>query len=118
MKLAAQKSCPSFASIISILSIVFYCGGFLRVELELNKQRKRIDALETDTQVRPPPKGSDITKIPEKFPGKFHLVVKLALLTSKHKVEDGDFNNLHIYLVINSPKLAEIFHLHVTERQM
>ena len=81
MKMAAQKSCPSFASIISILSIVFYCGGFIRVELELNKQRKRIDDLETDTQVRPPPKETDFTKIPEKFPSKFHLVVKLALLT-------------------------------------
>ena len=84
MKMAAQNSSPSFASIISVLSIVFYCGGFLRVELELNKQRKRIDALETDTQVRPPPKGPDITKISKNFPGKFHLVVKLALLTSKH----------------------------------
>ena len=84
MKMAAQKSCPSFASIISVLSIVLYCGGFLRVELELNKQRKRIDALETDTQVKPPPKDPDITKISKNLPGKFHLVVKLALLTSKH----------------------------------
>ncbi|XP_068673418.1 uncharacterized protein [Montipora foliosa] len=67
MKMAAQNSCPSFASIISVLSIVFYCGGFLRVELELNKQRKRLDALETDTQVRPPPKGPDITKISKNF---------------------------------------------------
>ncbi|XP_068673411.1 uncharacterized protein [Montipora foliosa] len=67
MKMAAQNSCPSFASIISVLSIVFYCGGFLRVELELNKQRKRIDALGTDTQVRPPPKGPDITKISKNF---------------------------------------------------
>ncbi|XP_068717229.1 otolin-1-like [Montipora capricornis] len=63
MKMAAQKSCPSFGSIISVLSIVLYCGGFLRVELELNKQRKRIDALETDTQVKPSPRDPDITKI-------------------------------------------------------
>ena len=37
---------PSFASTISVLSIVFYCVGFLRVEFELNDQKMRIDALE------------------------------------------------------------------------
>ena len=84
MKMAAQKSCPSFTSIISVLSIAFYCGGFLRVELQLNKQNKRIDALETDTQVTPRESGPDIGKISENSPGKFYLVVQLELLTSKH----------------------------------
>ena len=32
---------PSFASTISVLGIVLYCAGFLRVELELNDQKKR-----------------------------------------------------------------------------
>ena len=41
-----KKSLPSFASILSVLSIVFYCAGFLRVEFELIEQRKRINALE------------------------------------------------------------------------
>ena len=46
--MASQKqSLPSFASILSVLSIVFYCAGFLRVELELTKQKKRINALES-----------------------------------------------------------------------
>lgn len=45
--MATQKQCaPSFATILSVLSIGFYCAGFLRVELELNKQKKRINALE------------------------------------------------------------------------
>ena len=36
--MAVQKqNVPSFASIISILSIVFSCAGFLRVELELRE---------------------------------------------------------------------------------
>ena len=65
MKMAAQKSCPSFTSIISVLSIALYCGGFLRVELQLNKQNKRIDALETDSQVTPRESG------PEKSQGIF-----------------------------------------------
>ena len=34
--MAVQKqSIPSFASIISVLSVVFYYAGFLGVELEL-----------------------------------------------------------------------------------
>ena len=45
--MATQKQCaPSFATILSVLSIGFYCAGFLRVELELNEQKKRINALE------------------------------------------------------------------------
>ena len=42
-----KQRMPSFASIISVLSIVFYCAGFLRVELELHQQKKRLDALES-----------------------------------------------------------------------
>ncbi|XP_068673420.1 uncharacterized protein [Montipora foliosa] len=68
MKMAAQKSCPSFTSVISVLSIALYCGGFLRVELQLNKQNKRIDALETDSQVTPRESGPDIGKISENSP--------------------------------------------------
>ena len=49
--MASQKqSLPSFASILSVLSIVFYCAGFLRVELELNEQKKRINALENNEE--------------------------------------------------------------------
>ena len=44
---AQKQKFPSFASILSVLSIVFYCAGFLRVELELNEQKKRINALES-----------------------------------------------------------------------
>ena len=45
--LVSQKqSLPSFASILSVLSIVFYYSGFLRVELEpVNEQNKRINVL-------------------------------------------------------------------------
>ena len=41
-----KQSLPSFSSIISVLSIVFYCVGFLRVELDMNEQKNRINALE------------------------------------------------------------------------
>lgn len=37
---------PSFASIVTLLSILLYCGGFIRVELELNEHRNRITILE------------------------------------------------------------------------
>ena len=53
--MASQKqSLPSFASILSVLSIVFYCAGFLRVELELNEQKKRINDLENNQENNPP----------------------------------------------------------------
>ena len=49
--MASQKqSLPSFTSILSVLSIVFYCAGLLRVELELNEQKKRINALENNEE--------------------------------------------------------------------
>ena len=51
--MASQKqSLPSFVSILSVLSIVFYCAGFLRVELELNEQKKRINALESTEETK------------------------------------------------------------------
>ena len=53
--MASQKqSLPSFASLLSVLSIVFYCAGFLRVELELNEQKKRIIDLENNWENKAP----------------------------------------------------------------
>ena len=40
-----KQKWPCFTWILSVLSIVFYCAGFLRVELELNEQMKRINLL-------------------------------------------------------------------------
>ena len=48
-----KKSLPSFASILSVLSIVLYGVGFLRVELELIKQKKRINVLENIEETKP-----------------------------------------------------------------
>ena len=44
--MVAQESGPSFAFVLTILSIVMYTGGFLRVEVEFNKQKDKINALE------------------------------------------------------------------------
>ena len=55
-----KQTLPSFASIISVLSIVFYCAGFLRVELELNEQKKRMNALESLTEARSPSNDADL----------------------------------------------------------
>ena len=43
----AEKSGPSFASILTVVSIVVYTGGFLRIELEFNKQKDKINKLES-----------------------------------------------------------------------
>ena len=64
-----KQSKPSFASIISVLSIVFYCAGFLRVELELHEQKKRINALESFAEDKSSSNNADI-KIIKNAPGK------------------------------------------------
>ena len=69
--MAVQKqSMPSFASVISVLSIVFYCAGFLRVELELHEQKKRINALESVMEAKLTPNNPDM-KVNKNAPGKF-----------------------------------------------
>ena len=45
--MVAGKSGPSFASILTIVSIVMYTGGFVRIELEFNKQKDKINKLES-----------------------------------------------------------------------
>ena len=68
--MAVQKqNMPSFASIISVLSIVFYCAGFLRVELELHEQKERINTLESVAEAKSLPNDPDI-KIIKSAPGK------------------------------------------------
>ena len=65
-----KQSLPSFTSILSVLSIVFYCAGLLRVELELNEQKKRINALENIEKSKP----SDVPnlhKLTKSVAGKF-----------------------------------------------
>ena len=64
MKMASQKQhLPSFATTISALGILLYCIEFLRVELELNNQRKRLNALENNPETKPPSSDPDIVKI-------------------------------------------------------
>ena len=73
--MAAQKqSLPSFASIISVLSIVFYCVGFIRVELQLNQHKKRLSDLESFSQTqqtKPPSTDSENIKVINNAAGKF-----------------------------------------------
>ena len=78
--MAAQKqSLPSFALIISVLSIVFYCLGFLRIELEFNDQKKRINALENVAENKPS-NYSDVTKLFKNTRGKFVVMLTLETL--------------------------------------
>jgi len=65
-----KKGFPSFASILSVLSILFYCASFLRVELELNEQRKRINGLE-NIQMTKPSEVPNLDKLMMNAGGKF-----------------------------------------------
>ena len=66
MMVTQKQNLPSFSGFISVLSILFYCAGFLRVELELNEQKKRINALENKANTEPRPSNEksvvEITK--------------------------------------------------------
>ena len=69
--MASQKQkLPSFASILSVLSLVFYCAGFLRVELELNEQKKRINTLENIEETKPS-EVPNLNKLTKSVAGKF-----------------------------------------------
>ena len=72
---AQRKSLPSFATFISVLSIVLYCAGFLRVELELNKHKERLNALENAVPENKPPTSEPkhAVKTSRNVPGKFVL---------------------------------------------
>ena len=59
---AQKQRFPSFASTISALGIILYCVGFLRVELELNNQRERLQALENIAETEPPSGDPNIAK--------------------------------------------------------
>ena len=64
MKMTSQKQhFPSFVTTISALGILLYCVGFLRVELELNNQKKRLNALENNPETKPPSGDPNIVKI-------------------------------------------------------
>ena len=68
--IAVQKqTMPSFASTISVLSFVFYCAGFLRVELELHEQKRRINALQNVAEAKSPSKDAGMKTI-KSAPGK------------------------------------------------
>ena len=45
--MVAEKSGPSFASLLTIVSIVIYTGGLVRIEVKFNKQKEKIHELES-----------------------------------------------------------------------
>ena len=45
--MVAEKSGPSFSCILTIVSIVIYTGGLVRIEMKFNKQKEKIHELES-----------------------------------------------------------------------
>ena len=70
-----KQNFPSFASIFIVLSIMLYCLGFLRVELELNENKKRLNALEN--VANPPSNSSDVSELITNAPGKLYTKKQL-----------------------------------------
>ena len=69
MAAVQKQTLSSFSSIISVLSIAFYCVGFIRVELEMNEQKNRIIALENVAE-EAKPKSNDADMKIKNAPGK------------------------------------------------
>ena len=90
---AQKQTLPSFASIISVLSIVFYCVGFFRVEQQLNGQKERINALESAAEAKSPSNNPNM-KIIKNFPGNsgFGNIVKFR----KIEIKNFGSRSLHI----------------------
>ena len=64
MKMTSQKQLfPSFATTISAFGILLYCIGFLRIELELNNHKKRLNALQNNQETKPPSSDPNIVEI-------------------------------------------------------
>ena len=85
-----EQKKPSFPLILSVLSIVFYCAGFLRVELDLSEQKERIQALESIEEAKSHTNILDlVTKSKEIKPGKFltKLLKKKRLDLSKQPTQ-------------------------------
>ena len=59
-EMVAEKSGPSFASILTILSMLMYAGGFLRIELEFNKQKDKINQLESAVESMKTSEGDSV----------------------------------------------------------
>ena len=77
-KMNSQKqSLPSFASIVSVLSILFYCAGFLRIEFELSDYKKRINAIESVVEVQPPTSRSNFIQTTKNVPGRSSRITSI-----------------------------------------
>ena len=78
MMVTQKQNLPSFSGFLSVLSILFYCAGFLRVELELNEQKKRINALENnaETEARPSNERSVVEITKTRSSRKFFLLLR------------------------------------------
>ena len=80
-----KQKLSSFASILSVLSIVFYCSGFLRVELEMNEQNKRINDLESVEETELLGNLIDLVTMAKIIiPGKFYQKGPLVQLVCHH----------------------------------
>ena len=68
-----KQNFPSIASIISLVSIVFYCAGFMRVEFQLSEHKQKINALEQVTETQPTTSGRSFNEASRNSPGKLQL---------------------------------------------
>ena len=82
----SKPTLPFFCYHISALGILLYCIGFLRVELELNNQKKRLNALENNLETKPASGDSNIVKIIKDARG-MYIVLFLSYAAFIHSLK-------------------------------
>ena len=98
-----KESAPFFAVITSVLSIVFYCVGFIRLEMELHEQKSRINALE-NVAIKAelssdPPNDPVLTELLKNAPGEseqfreviFNILTIITCLKGSMRVTLGKY---------------------------
>ena len=88
-----KQHLPSFATTISALGILLYCIGFLRVELELKNQKKRLNALENNQETKPQYSDSNIVKIIKDARG-MYIAFFLSYAAFIHSLKFNKYENI------------------------
>ena len=98
---------PSFATTVYALGILLYCIGFLRIELELKNQKKRLNALENKPETKPPSSNLNVVKINKDARGMYkvcssrftqHLNIVYNLMNSKMSLTILKMNILRLLI--------------------
>ncbi|KAL9969311.1 hypothetical protein ACROYT_G021510 [Oculina patagonica] len=87
--------------------MVFYCVGFIRVELELNEQKNRINALESVAEAKPLSDDADIKIFEDASEMQFHKLRRIKRHADSNKTATEVKSSAETTIKINKRLLSE-----------